>query len=213
MKLITKCFRTSDAVKLQELPFSHALPPHRLGPVLSDSSGRRVDKPLSIDLNSLSFQQLSKANLCSPYHLLGKCAGDCGRTHLSRPLSDHEFDSVWFPARQNICHRFRDRGNCNGESASGAILDNWASVDKPLRRMLETLYVVPTYLLSMNNCVSLLWPHYSKQKVPDALHSQSGLSVDALVEGVRVASAGALKIRDALLVCGLRKRFGSEHLI
>lgn len=77
----------------------------RLGPVIFDDSGRRIDKPLHVDKAALA--RIRKASLCYYYYLRGQCTTSCQRNHIYRTLTDEEFDALWDQARQGRCSRSR----------------------------------------------------------------------------------------------------------
>lgn len=78
----------------------------RLGPVLTDQSGLRVDRPL--DVNQAVFERIKKGFLCYYFFLRGECASPaCARNHVHRPLTDEEFDALWLLARQGRCFKNR----------------------------------------------------------------------------------------------------------
>ncbi|KAJ4175837.1 hypothetical protein NW755_014737 [Fusarium falciforme] len=86
--------------------FSYAVPPRqfaRLGPI-SANNGRRADPPLSVEQQLV--ERMKRLNLCSWLFLRGECRG-CPRNHRHPPLSDVEFDALWYIARQGRC--FKDR--------------------------------------------------------------------------------------------------------
>jgi hypothetical protein len=78
----------------------------RLGPVLRDPSGHRVDKPLQVD--EVVVDKIKKLCLCYYLFLRGECVSEkCDRNHAYRPLTDHEFDALWRLARQGQCFKSR----------------------------------------------------------------------------------------------------------
>ena len=92
--------------------FSYAVPrqqSNKLACVSKDSSGHRVDLPLSVDQRKL--EDLKNHNLCHWLFLRGECRG-CQRNHQYSQLTDSEFDALWYLARQGLCYKAQ-RGGCN----------------------------------------------------------------------------------------------------
>ena len=86
----------------------------RLGPVLKDQGGRRVDRPLQV--NPEVMEGLRGQSLCFRLFLRGECAlGKCQRGHVHQPLTSDEFDALWALARQSQCHKSRRARNLSGE--------------------------------------------------------------------------------------------------
>lgn len=84
----------------------------RLGPIIRNPSGKRIDRELIIDANLL--QKMKKLNLCSRHYLREDCAPKCKRNHLyPRPLSLEEHNAVWFLARASLCQSLKRNSNCN----------------------------------------------------------------------------------------------------
>ncbi|KAK8091701.1 hypothetical protein PG997_002062 [Apiospora hydei] len=85
----------------------------RLGPVIRDQNGRRVDKALQVDQTAV--ERLRKGGLCYWLYLRGECVAQCGRNHVHRPLEDEEFDALWWLARHARCfaNRKADRSGIN----------------------------------------------------------------------------------------------------
>ena len=84
----------------------------RLGPVLRNAAGQRIDKPLHIDTNSAYIQVLKKSNLCMWYYLRGECTG-CNRNHFVGPLQPHEYDCLWYLARNALCWKVQKGKDCD----------------------------------------------------------------------------------------------------
>lgn len=89
-----------------------AIDASRLGPVIRNNDGLRIDKPLNIDPSSPYFLVLRKANLCPWYYLRGACTG-CGKNHLVPPLSPYEYDCLWYQARNGLCNRAQKGKDCD----------------------------------------------------------------------------------------------------
>jgi hypothetical protein len=86
----------------------------RLGPVLTDISGRRVDRPLQLD--EMVVERIKKGVLCYYLYLRGECVSEkCDRNHAHRPLMDNEFDALWWLARQGKCFKSQ-KANRNGRN-------------------------------------------------------------------------------------------------
>lgn len=83
----------------------------RLGPVLRNDSGKRVDRLLVVDPNTSYMNFLRQANLCAWYYLRGKCDG-CDRNHVPSPLKAREFDCLWYLARHGLCFKVRKGKDC-----------------------------------------------------------------------------------------------------
>ncbi|KAK4065961.1 uncharacterized protein Triagg1_8270 [Trichoderma aggressivum f. europaeum] len=76
----------------------------RLGPVLKDNRGRRVDRTLRV--NDAIVERLKKGSLCFYFFLRGEClVPSCRSNHVHRPLTDEEFDALWWIARQHVCYK------------------------------------------------------------------------------------------------------------
>ena len=103
---------TSVAASLIKDPLNPAVSSDRLGPVLRDDTGKRVDKLLSVDPNTPYMNFLSHANLCGWYYLRGKCDG-CDRNHVPPPLKAREFDCLWFLTRHGLCFKVRKGKDCD----------------------------------------------------------------------------------------------------
>ncbi len=90
-------------------PFSE-----RLGPVLYNEEGKRVDKVLDIDLTSPYLNFLRQNSLCYWYHLRGRCDGSCVRKHVvAHPLSALALDYLWYLARGGLCKKVRKAKLCD----------------------------------------------------------------------------------------------------
>lgn len=79
--------------------------PKRLGPILTDGSGRRFDRPLNVGPSVVD--RFRKASLCFYLFLRGECVlPTCRRNHSHPPLSSEEFDALWLVAREkNPCKK------------------------------------------------------------------------------------------------------------
>lgn len=76
----------------------------RLGPVLIDDDGLRVDKPLQVDKTVV--ERIRKAKLCHFLYLRGECSlHSCKSNHSYGPLSEDEFDALWSLARLGRCRK------------------------------------------------------------------------------------------------------------
>ena len=96
----------------------------RLGPVIRDSKGKRIDKDLSIDSNLL--QKMKKLNLCGWHYLREDCVHGCKRSHAyPRPLSPEEYDAVWLMTRTGgLCHNIKKNKDCTDDRC---IYGHWLS--------------------------------------------------------------------------------------
>lgn len=82
----------------------------KLGPVMKNEQGQRIDKPLKVDGGLV--QAFQKKNLCNWLFLKGFCAG-CERSHAHSPLNDQHYDVLWFIARRGICYKYQKGKACN----------------------------------------------------------------------------------------------------
>lgn len=87
----------------------------RLGPVLHNDAGKRVDRVLDINLASSYLNFLRQNNLCYWYYLRGRCEGNCVKNHVAaNPLHASAFDYLWYLARGGSCLRLsRGLDLCN----------------------------------------------------------------------------------------------------
>jgi hypothetical protein len=86
----------------------------RLGPIIRNSSGKRIDKELSVDSSLL--QRMKAFNLCSCHYLREDCVQKCRRSHAyARPLSLEEHDAVWYLARSALCKSVKQKSDCNDD--------------------------------------------------------------------------------------------------
>jgi hypothetical protein len=91
----------------------------RLGPVLTDQAGHRVDRPLRV--NEAVVENLKKGSLCYHYFLRGDCVlPTCRQNHVHPPLTDEEFDALWSLARQGRCFKSRKADRDPGDDCSDA---------------------------------------------------------------------------------------------
>jgi hypothetical protein len=98
----------------------------RLGPVLTDQSGRRFDR--SLDVDQAVVERIKKGTLCYYLFLRGECVSPaCARNHVHRPLTDEEFDALWLLARQGRCYKNRkaDRDADNDCSNAMCVYGHW----------------------------------------------------------------------------------------
>ena len=107
-KVSTKGYHTSQAQ------------PDRLGPVLRDQDGRRVDRPLKVSKPIL--ERVKKGSLCYYLFLRGSCISPtCGRSHAYRLLTDEELDALWQLARQGRCYKSQKADRYAGDDCSDAL--------------------------------------------------------------------------------------------
>ncbi|KAL8902446.1 MAG: hypothetical protein Q9207_004703 [Kuettlingeria erythrocarpa] len=78
-----------------------AVDPRRLGPVLKNEQGLRMDKPLSAEPDLV--KAMRKKRVCYWLFLRGHCDG-CNRDHGHPPLNVNEQHALWFSARQSTCY-------------------------------------------------------------------------------------------------------------
>jgi len=92
---------------------NHNAKPDRLGLVLHDERGRRLDRPLRVRAEVI--QQFEKANLCHVWFLRGECRKKCSRNHAFRLLTNEELDALWLLARRGRCYKARKDGYCDDD--------------------------------------------------------------------------------------------------
>lgn len=80
--------------------------------LIRDESGKRVDKPLSIDPNPSYLNALRQNKLCGYYHLRGRCEGTCDKNHVPLGLDGRSFDHLWYLSRQAACYKVRKGKDC-----------------------------------------------------------------------------------------------------
>ena len=85
----------------------------RLGPVLRNESGQRVDKKLHIDPSTPYIHALRQAKMCAWYYLRGRCESNCDKNHFTPALKSKEFDFLWFIARHGLCFKMRKEKDCD----------------------------------------------------------------------------------------------------
>lgn len=86
----------------------------RLGPVIRDDDGKRIDRPLAVDPNAANVRFLRHLfqNRCQYFYLRGSCDG-CSRDHTAPPLVSDDYDALWFLARLGICNKIRKGKDCD----------------------------------------------------------------------------------------------------
>ncbi|EPE33631.1 hypothetical protein GLAREA_06644 [Glarea lozoyensis ATCC 20868] len=83
----------------------------KLGPVLFNSNGQRVDRPLKVGRRARNL--FTGGNYCYSHYLVADCVKHCVRKHdYPRPLSEEAFDTMWYLARFEKCSR---AGNCKSD--------------------------------------------------------------------------------------------------
>ncbi|KAI4275669.1 MAG: hypothetical protein LQ337_003062 [Flavoplaca oasis] len=88
------------ASRVIKAPFQcSAVDATRLGPIMKNEQGKRIDKYLKVD--SGAVQALTEKNLCTWLFLKGFCAG-CERNHAHRPLNEQ--DIKVFRRNRRIVH-------------------------------------------------------------------------------------------------------------
>jgi hypothetical protein len=110
--------------RVPEIPFkghhSRQAQSDRLGPVVTNINGRRVDKPLHVD--EVVVERIKRGALCYYLFLHGKCVSEkCDRNYTHRPLMDNEFDALWWLARQGQCYKSRKANRDSGSDCSDAM--------------------------------------------------------------------------------------------
>lgn len=87
----------------------------RLGPIIRDKKGNRIDKILSIDPSLL--QRMKKLNLCGWHYLREDCVHEHNRSHAyPRPLSVEEYDAVWYLTRiGGLCYNVKKNKDCTDD--------------------------------------------------------------------------------------------------
>lgn len=82
----------------------------RLGPVVTNQAGRRVDKPFPVQPSEAVMEKMKNKSLCFHLFLRGECnTGEkpCRRNHAHPPLSEEEFYALWAQARKARCFKSR----------------------------------------------------------------------------------------------------------
>lgn len=87
----------------------------RLGPVIRNEAGKRLDKKLNVDINSGYLKVLRENKFCYYYHLRGKCKGGCGKNHIFQCLNPKEFDDLWYIARTGVCNQVSKGKDCDDQ--------------------------------------------------------------------------------------------------
>lgn len=86
----------------------------RLGPVLRNSAGQRMDKKLSCSTYDERVQRIRNLSLCSWHYLRSDHpVTSCKRSHdvMQRPLSSHDYDALWLVTREGgYCNRLKKEG-------------------------------------------------------------------------------------------------------
>lgn len=93
---------TNKASQAAKGPYTcAAVDPRRLGPVLKNDGGLRMDKPLFAKPSLV--EAMKKRGLCYSFFLRGHCDG-CNKNHTYPPLSVQDQDALWVFARQSACY-------------------------------------------------------------------------------------------------------------
>ena len=99
------------ASRVTKAPFHcSAVDASRLGPVMKNELGKRIDKHLSVDPRTV--QALMEKNLCTWLYLKGFCAG-CDRNHAHRVLNEQQYDALWSVSRRGRCYKDQKGKGCN----------------------------------------------------------------------------------------------------
>lgn len=100
------------------VPYSHfkiKAQSERLGPVVTDQAGRRVDKPFPPSQPSeIVIERLRGQSLCYHLFLRGECVlqgKPCRKNHAHAPLTEDEFYALWALARKSGCFKSRKAGS------------------------------------------------------------------------------------------------------
>ena len=93
------------SVQVQELS-------ERLGPVLRDSKGKRIDKELKVDSSLVNIMRAR--NLCAWFYLRGECKG-CPRIHSVDILEGRNYDALWMVSRRGACNKIRKGKDCDDD--------------------------------------------------------------------------------------------------
>jgi len=81
--------------------YFYSVPPRQSAKLSSaDNSARRAGLPPGVSREEV--ERVRGLKLCSWLFLRGECGG-CPRNHHHRPLSDAEFEALWYIARQRPC--------------------------------------------------------------------------------------------------------------
>ena len=108
-------FATSSATLVTSQPVRYSnlsIDSSRLGPIMRDGDGKRIDRPLAVDPNAANVRYLKTQRRCQYLYLRGSCDG-CARDHTAPPLMPGDYDALWFLARSGICHKFRKGKDCD----------------------------------------------------------------------------------------------------
>ncbi|KAL8882764.1 MAG: hypothetical protein Q9192_007525 [Flavoplaca navasiana] len=102
---------TVTGTRATKAPFHcSAVDASRLGPILKNEQGKRIDKHLRVDPETV--QALMEKHLCTWLFLKGFCAG-CERNHAHRPLNEQQYDALWFVSRRGRCFKDQKSKGCN----------------------------------------------------------------------------------------------------
>jgi hypothetical protein len=86
----------------------------RLGPIVRNSLGKRIDKDLIVDQSLL--QRMKGFNLCAWHYLREDCVQKCKRSHAyPRPLSLEEHDAIWYLSRSGLCRSVKRSTDCDDD--------------------------------------------------------------------------------------------------
>jgi hypothetical protein len=94
----------------KSLPLKPLVNSSRLGPIVRDKKGKRIDRPLSVSPDILDTMR--KHKFCYWYFLRNECKQTCKKEHR-RASTHEEFDAVWFLARSGLCAQVRNGLECN----------------------------------------------------------------------------------------------------
>lgn len=109
-QIVAKLPSASAAGKRTVNPFPLS---DRLGPVLFNEAGKRVDKKLKIKVKSGYPDVLRQYKLCQWFYLRGECDETCGKNHVPPPLNASSFDHLWYVSRCGLCNKFRKGKICD----------------------------------------------------------------------------------------------------
>ncbi|KAL8849542.1 MAG: hypothetical protein Q9221_005476 [Calogaya cf. arnoldii] len=116
------------ASRVNKGPFQLKVGPGRLGPVLKDEKGQRIDKHLDVDPEVV--QTIQKKNLCHWLLLKGTCVG-CERNHAYPPLNKREYNALWCLARRASCFKTRKGKGCEDPTCIYGHLTKPVSIPGP----------------------------------------------------------------------------------
>lgn len=99
--------------------FHLEVPPHRLGPIVFDAAGSRVDRCLKVD--KAVANRIAKGGLCYWLYLRGRCEMVSHNNHGHRALTDAEYDALLEQARKGRCWKTTKAEQGKGQGCVDAL--------------------------------------------------------------------------------------------